>query len=451
MSSDIAIRTVGLSKAYAIYRRPEDRLKQMLWRRHRRFYDEYWALRDVNLEVRRGETIGLIGRNGAGKSTFLQLICGTLTPTCGELTVNGRIAALLELGAGFNPEFTGRENVQLAAAILGLTPEQIHERFDTIVEFAGIGDFINQPVKFYSSGMYARLAFAVSAHVDADILIVDEILAVGDAAFSQKCMRYIRKFKEHGTLFFVSHDTAAVMNLCDRAVWLDNGVVRQNGAARDVCFEYTAAIEGEKENSNTFRIGGVRQRSPQVKSLNRLEKDERHDIIKQSVHRNEMELFEFNEKSSWFGRQGASITQVFFSDASGGKLDFLEGGEEIALNIVCVATHPLNSPIIGFYIRDRLGQNLFGDNTYISYKDAPLIVDAGACFHATFVFRLPYLPAGDFSVTVALAEGTQENHVQHHWLDDAFYFRVHASHVARGLIGVPMLDIKLWTQSPQTS
>ncbi len=455
MSSDLAIHAKGLGKAYAIYRRPEDRLKQMIWRKRRRFYDEYWALRDVDLEVHRGETIGLIGRNGAGKSTFLQLICGTLTPTCGDLTVNGRIAALLELGAGFNPEFSGRENVLLAASILGLSSDQVRDRFDAIVDFAGIGDFIDQPVKFYSSGMYARLAFAVAAHVDADILIVDEILAVGDVAFVQKCMRYIRKFKETGTLFFVSHDTAAMHNLCDRVVWLDRGTVRDVGAPRDVCMNYLAAIETEKDGSDAFHIGGTRQALPADKPLAGLDKDERHEVLKQSVHRNDIELFDFNENSPWFGQQGASISQVFFTDIQGAKLEFLEGGEEVVLNVACVANRALVSPIIGFYIRDRLGQHLFGDNTYLSYRETPLTVEAGESFFATFVFRLPYLPTGDFSVTVALAEGTQDDHVQHHWLDDALFFRVHASHVARGLIGVPMLDIKLSTRSartpPQTS
>ncbi len=207
MSSEVVIYAKDLGKVYQIYRKPIDRLKQMLFRGRRKFYDEYWALRGVDLEIRRGETIGIVGRNGSGKSTLLQMICGTLAPSQGELAVSGRIAALLELGAGFNPEFTGRENVFLAASVLGLTEQQIVGRFESIAEFAGIGDFIDQPVKIYSSGMYARLAFAVAAHVDADILIIDEILAVGDVAFTQKCMRFIRAFQERGTIFFVSHDT----------------------------------------------------------------------------------------------------------------------------------------------------------------------------------------------------------------------------------------------------
>lgn len=205
MSSEIAIKAQGLGKSYLIYAKPQDRLKQMILR-WRKYYQEYWAVQNVDLTIRRGEAVGIIGRNGSGKSTLLQMIAGTLQPNSGGLSVEGRVAPLLELGAGFNPEFTGRENVRLAAAILGLTASEIHERQDAIIDFAGIGDFVDQPVKTYSSGMFARLAFAVAAHVDADILIIDEILAVGDAAFTQKCMRFIRQFKEKGTLLFVSHD-----------------------------------------------------------------------------------------------------------------------------------------------------------------------------------------------------------------------------------------------------
>lgn len=232
--------------------------------RGKSYYDTYWALRDVTLDVSRGESVAIIGRNGSGRSTLLQTICGTLTPTTGTATVRGRVAALLELGAGFNPEFTGRENVFLSAAILGLT--EIRERYDATAEFAGIGDFIEQPVKLYSSGMYARLAFAVAAHVDADVLIIDEILAVGDAAFTQKCMRFIRQFKKRGTLLFVSHDSTSVINLCDRALWLDRGTVRELGPSKDVCHNYLASIMAEKEDPQGLpHIGGERRTQAPIK------------------------------------------------------------------------------------------------------------------------------------------------------------------------------------------
>ncbi|CAO3439734.1 ABC transporter ATP-binding protein [Azospirillum doebereinerae] len=437
MSSDPVIRAEGLSKAYAIFKSPQDRLKQMLWRGRRTYYDTYWALRDVSLSVARGQTVGIIGRNGSGKSTFLQLLCGTLNPTSGRIAVTGRVAALLELGAGFNPEFTGRENVYLAASVLGLTNQEINERFPAIAEFAGIGDFLEQPVKLYSSGMYARLAFAVVAHVDADILIVDEILAVGDAAFTQKCMRYIREFKERGTLLLVSHDTAQVASLCDSVIWLDSGTLRDVGDPKEVCHRYLASLFEEKDAAGTFRIGGTRRTLPDEPV-----KDHRDELLRESQYRNEIKVFDFNTEGPWFGVRGASILSVSLQDpADGSSLPALDGGEEVVLEVRCRADQEVHQPIIGFFVKDRLGQNLFGDNTYLTYRTRPLSIAAGGAFSARFRFQMPYLPSGDFSVTVALAEGTQDEHIQHHWIDDALFFKVHASHVVRGLVGIPMLGI----------
>lgn len=246
MSSKPIIRAVGVSKAYTIYQRPEDRLKQMIWRHRRKYYQEFWALRNINLEVFPGETLGIIGRNGSGKSTLLQLICGTLFPTWGQIEVRGRVAALLELGAGFNPEFTGIENLYLNASILGLSDCEIKERVDRIVSFADIGEFIERPVKIYSSGMYARLAFAVAVHVDPEVLIVDEILAVGDAAFQRKCVSKFYEIKRRGTtILFVSHDSYQVKNLCDRAIYLSHGQCLALGDAAEVVDQYTHDLEKE--------------------------------------------------------------------------------------------------------------------------------------------------------------------------------------------------------------
>ncbi|MGD9877853.1 ABC transporter ATP-binding protein, partial [Desulfococcus sp.] len=263
MSSEIAIKVENLSKCYQIYDNPRDRLKQFvvprlkraLGRQPNNYFREFWALRDVSFEVKRGETVGIIGRNGSGKSTLLQMICGTLSPTGGYVKTNGRIAALLELGSGFNPEFTGRENVYMNAAVIGLSKQEIDARINDIAAFADIGDFIEQPVKSYSSGMYVRLAFAVIAHVDADILVIDEALAVGDAFFTQKCMRYLRKFMKTGTVLFVSHDTASVRNLCTHAIWLEKGNILQQGVPKDVCENYLEAFfEAQQGKSTTTRI-----------------------------------------------------------------------------------------------------------------------------------------------------------------------------------------------------
>lgn len=242
-----AIEVSGLSKCYTLYDQPSDRLKQfvlprlqtLMGRPARAYYREFWALRDVKMTIGRGETVGIVGRNGAGKSTLLQVICGTLTPTAGNVRVTGRVAALLELGAGFNPEFTGIENVKTYAAVLGLAPSDVEARLDEILAFADIGAFVHQPVKTYSSGMMVRLAFAVASAVDPDILIVDEALSVGDLAFQNKCLRRIAAFIESGgTTLFVSHSPAQVAAFCNRAYWLHEGKVRETGDAKSVVNSY---------------------------------------------------------------------------------------------------------------------------------------------------------------------------------------------------------------------
>lgn len=244
MSSDLAISVQQVSKAYHIYDRPQDRLKQLLWRGKRTFHDEFWALRDVDFEVKKGETVGIVGRNGSGKSTLLQIICGTVTPTSGTVQRNGRISALLELGSGFNPEFTGRENVFLNGSILGLSRFEMEQRFDRIAAFADIGSFIDSPVKHYSSGMFARLAFSVAIHVDPEVLIVDEILAVGDLAFQRRCMNKFFEIRDGGcSILFVSHDQYQVKSICQRALYLDQGRQKLFGFAGNVIDQYMIDME----------------------------------------------------------------------------------------------------------------------------------------------------------------------------------------------------------------
>lgn len=235
----------AVSKCHLMYAQPADRLKQMLWRGRRRFYREFWALREVSFSLRRGEVLGVIGRNGAGKSTLLQLLCGTMQPTAGRVRVQGRIAALLELGAGFNPEFSGRENVYLAGAILGLSRAEMAERFESIVDFSGVRAFIDQPVKTYSSGMYVRLAFSVATSVNPDILVIDEALSVGDGDFARRSFDRIMALKESGvTILFCSHSLYYVEALCSRALWLEQGRVRMLDNAAVVIAAYQAELDG---------------------------------------------------------------------------------------------------------------------------------------------------------------------------------------------------------------
>ena len=239
-----AIRIQNLGKCYQLYAQPKDRLKQFLWRGKRQFYQELWALREINLQVMPGEVIGIVGRNGSGKSTLLQLICGTLTPTCGEIQVKGRLAALLELGAGFNPEFTGRENIWLNAAIMGLSQDEIAERIEQIIDFSEIRDFIDQPVKTYSSGMYVRLAFSVAVSVDPDILIIDEALSVGDGSFARKSFNRIMQLKDNGrTILFCSHSLFQIESLCTRVLWINQGRLMAEGDAKDVVSAYQTFLD----------------------------------------------------------------------------------------------------------------------------------------------------------------------------------------------------------------
>lgn len=443
--ADVAIELHGVCKTFEIYDRPIDRLLQMLYRGRKNFYRGFTALHDINLTIRRGECVGIVGRNGAGKSTLLQVIAGTLAPTAGTVRTCGRVAALLELGSGFNPEFTGKENVYLNAAILGLSDEEIDARYKDIAAFADIGEFIDQPVRNYSSGMVMRLAFAVIAHVDADILIVDEALAVGDAFFTQKCMRFLRNFIKEKTLFFVSHDVAAVNSLCTRAILLERGGIKKMGSPKDVTEVYLEdmfeAIQGKssEQGQRRKRTGGSLVLNPGEEDF----RDARQDFINASNLRNDIQVFRFDPESASFGKGGAAIEQVLLLDENGAPLNWCVGGEVVVLRIFCRAAQQLVSPIVGFNLKDRLGQLLFGDNTYLSYMDHPLRVESGELFCAEFRFRMPVLAAGTYSFTVAVAEGTQEDHVQHEWKHDALMLTSVATSASAGIMGIPMQAIDL--------
>jgi lipopolysaccharide transport system ATP-binding protein len=247
----VIVKARDLGKCYRIFDNPKDRLKQALFKHKRQYFREFWALRHVDFELRRGETLGIIGRNGSGKSTLLQILCGTLTPSEGESFTQGRLAALLELGSGFNPDFTGIENIYLYASLLGLKKQEINARLDSILSFADIGEFTQQPVKTYSSGMAVRLAFAVVANVDADILVVDEALSVGDVFFVQKCMRFINKFKENNTLILVTHDTQSVLSVCTHGLVLSEGkLITSKTSSKQAIDAYTNNYYQSKDNSN---------------------------------------------------------------------------------------------------------------------------------------------------------------------------------------------------------
>jgi lipopolysaccharide transport system ATP-binding protein len=407
MFYDVSIKVENLSKCYQIYDKPRDRLLQMLSRGRKQYFREFWALQDVSFEIKRGEIVGIIGRNGSGKSSLLQLICGTLNPTSGNIRINGKVAALLELGAGFNPEFTGRENVFLNASLYDLTNNQIAERFDRIMAFADIGQFIDQPVKTYSSGMYVRLAFAVIAHVDADILVIDEALAVGDVFFVQKCMRFLRTFTQRGTLLFVSHDTTAVVGLCSKALLMNCGKLERIGEPKDITEYYLAMLHNDQHGAST----STKIIDPDLTSNND------------------------------FGAGIAKIISVDLLDEFEKSISIVRGGELVNLVIECLAESKLNQVIVGFLVRDRLGQVVFGENTYLNYGDKGLFIEEKQIARVSFEFLMPLLQSGDYSVTVAIAQGTQADHLQHHWIHDALIIHSRPDRFYSGVISVPMNKI----------
>lgn len=443
MEDDVVLSVRNVSKCFEMYEKPVHRLYQTLFAGHKKFYKEFWALRDINFEVRRGECVGIIGRNGAGKSTLLQIITGTLAPTTGEVKLKGRVAALLELGSGFNPEFTGRENVYLNGSILGLTREEIDARYDEILAFADIGEFIDQPVKTYSSGMMVRLAFAVVAHVDADILIVDEALSVGDAFFQQKCMRFMRKFMEAHTVLFVSHDTAAVTSFCRRGILLDGGRLALDADPNVVTYRYLKNLYSESQDVVTAEgVGFVPMNEEDGLAQVDCLRDMRQDLINVSSLRNDIEIVHLEDSTGSFGAGGARFLSVGLYDLQGHALSCVVGGEYVRLQMVIKAERPLFSPIVGFHVKDSNGQALFVDNTYIAYRDTPLSVGEGQAFSAVFEFLMPPIKPGDYVLSVQVAEGTQLEHRQLAWIENALAFKSHSQN-PWGLVGLNMRKISL--------
>lgn len=452
MTSDFAIEVTQLCKSYHIFKTPKDRLKQIFFGWRKQYYSEFHALTNVSFTVEKGKSVGVVGRNGAGKSTLLQLITGTLTPTSGSVKVNGKVAAVLELGSGFNPEFTGRENVYLYASLFNVDKKALDERFKKIVDFSELWDFIEQPVKTYSSGMQARLAFSVVAHVDADILIIDEALSVGDAFFSQKCMRFLRDFQKSGTIFFVSHDLGAVTAFCDQAIWLEGGSVRDAGTAKEICekyysktaepqnFENLVTVKTEGSNSTSVISGdAVQWHKKKISEVFVAERNGDHTLEGLQA----IETFGFNINSKSFGSGAAKVVDVRFVDAAGEQLAICEGGKSVNVKILIEAYEEICMPIVGFIVKDRLGQPLFGGNTYHTYKQSNLIILSGKHIEVEFGFKLPILMAGDYSICAAVAVGTLQSHSQLHWMHDAFLFKVVSSSIEGVIVGVDLDKISL--------
>ena len=393
MTSDIAIRVEGLSKCYQIYAKPHDRLKQSIYPRLQRlagkqpkqYSREFWALRDVSFEIKKGECFGILGRNGAGKSTLLQIIAGTLNLSDGSIELNGRVAALLELGSGFNPEFSGRENVYLNAAILGLDREEIDRKFEDIVDFSEIREFLDQPVKTYSSGMLVRLAFATAIHVDPDILIVDEALAVGDFAFQHKCMARIKQIIAKGvTVLLVTHDVGAVMANCERALMLRNGTIFAIGSASEICDRYLETSAAGFESSAKTEITHGEQRH-QNKPVSHIDIANLQPI----------------EPSYRWGSGQIQITAWSLSDSAGKPTSTFHFGENMRLSVSLSARENVSRCFPGFMLRDRNGYHLTGITNRTCGKEI-LNITAGDNVLLEFEITLLYR-ADNYSILLNIA------------------------------------------------
>jgi ABC-type polysaccharide/polyol phosphate transport system ATPase subunit len=394
-----AVEFQNVSKSYAIYDSPVHRLRELLSPRRAKRHGDFWALHDVSFEVRRGEAFCIVGQNGSGKSTLLQIVAGILQPSSGTVSVNGRVSALLELGAGFNPEFSGRDNVYLNGSILGLTTRQIDERYSEIESFAEIGEFINQPVKTYSSGMVVRLAFAVAIHVDPDILLVDEALAVGDIYFRQRCMRKVHELRERGvTILFVSHATADVKAIGDRALWLEHGRMMEIGETDRVVSKYLAAMVEKDSRYLKSHPEPLPQETTAVCAPEVVES------IPNIDHR--------------YGDGRAEVLGIAVLDEAGRSLGMLEPLSHAVVRISARAKADLPEPVVGFMLRNHLGIDFAGTNTTREgYELEPM--RAGDIVTVDFHIDVPELYPASFSFSPAIADGTLLAYAMCDWIDNA--------------------------------
>ena len=456
MSSDLILQTADLGKTFKLYDRPDnvfwqllfDKLSFFLPKKRANLAKEFVALQNVHFDLERGSSLGIIGRNGSGKSTLLQMLCGTLKPSSGHVRLNGRVAGLLELGSGFHPDFTGRQNVQLNARLLGLSSQQVEERFQQIVDFSDIGEHIDLPLKTYSTGMSMRLAFSVIAHVDADLLVIDEALAVGDGVFSQKCYRFFEKFRaRNGSSILVSHDLTSVRILCDKVLWLDNGVVRAYGDTNEICDAYQNLLidqleAGERPSSSkahqdnekaTNQQGGSSRLVEIGKTAIGTEKKHRPNIISiDSAYSLDVES----------GRGGLKPTKVGFYDSLGQEIRQWKGREKVELRLEFVLEDGISQPIIGFYVQNKQGLQIFGHNTY-GYLPEGFGLVAGKTYRVSFNFQFPLLSAGYYFLSAAVSSGTQADHSVLAWMTHIVGFRSDYADPGLGIFGTPLEKITI--------
>ncbi len=394
-----------VTKEYKLYERQIDRLKESFHPLKKSYHKKFYALDDITIQVSKGEKVGIIGANGAGKSTLLKIITGVLNQTSGEIVTKGKIAALLELGAGFNMDYTGMENIRLNGTLMGYSDKEIEERIQHIVEFADIGDFIFQPVKAYSSGMFVRLAFATQIFSEPDILIVDEALSVGDIRFQQKCFRAMESIMKDKTVILVTHDVAAVTRFCQRVVWINKGKVMFDGKVAEglkLYQEFLIDLAIEEKGDKNIQYEAAKKT---------IEKKEKQEI--------DIPIIDKSILSKGTGE--AKITKCGLFNVQGQKVEFVEPGEEVTL-ISCIEfRHLIQHPIYGFTIRDRLGNIVLEMNSEMLHMSLPSVEKST---EYQLKFQIPCLNRGKYTISVAIANGYQEDHIQLCWLDDVWIFEI---------------------------
>ena len=403
---DLAIEIRHLVKIYKMYNKPTDRILEAFHLGNKERYKEFRALNDVSFEVKKGETVGIIGTNGAGKSTLLKIITGVLSSTLGEVTIKGKVSALLELGAGFNDEYTGIENIYLNGGMMGYTRKEMDERIGKIIEFADIGDFINHPVKTYSSGMFARLAFAVAINVEPDILIVDEALSVGDVFFQNKCFKKFDELRKRGvTILFVSHDIGSVRQMCSRVLWLEKGSTRAFGEAGSICDMYMDA----QRKSSEYVSGHIT--------------DEKSGNI--FIHRN-------TEKKNYpavsfvadrFKNDKVAIRSVYFTDQNGEYVNTLYVDKTYTTHVVVECLRQANDLIVGFVLETAKGLPLFDINNFINQGEV-INGEEGDIIEVIYNYKLPRIMNGVYLVGAAIGQGTQAHHEMLTWLHGTMQLEV---------------------------
>lgn len=392
-----AIRVQNVSKIYRLYQKPSDRLKEAINIFHRSYHTSFYALNNISFQIRKGETVGIVGTNGSGKSTILKIITGVLKQTSGTVEVNGRVSALLELGAGFDMDYTGVENIYMNGSILGFSREEMERKMQEILDFADIGDFVYQPVKTYSSGMLVRLAFALAINVEPEVLIIDEALAVGDAFFQAKCFHKLEEIKKSGvTILFVSHDIVSVKKMCSRAIWIERGILQDIGDAKSICEKYLS-MQIKKQNEEISQLIGNM-------TLDNLDTDIRKGNRKvfQAIHKDKAVQIS--------GTEEGEIVSFYIKDENGNDVSILEVEKEYTFGLLAHFNYDLSNVLFGFEMENTRGVKLFSVNNFLS-NQVVNSVGKGDYVEAAFQLKLPRICRGEYLISPSLARGSQDSHV----------------------------------------